>query len=70
MGKYNHWYQWVNGANISMNKIKEYLTKTNLSIKEIAFLTGMESDCSLCKIFKRETGVSPTAYRASVHNHK
>lgn len=53
-----------------INKIKEYLTKTNLSIKEIAFLTGMESDCSLCKIFKRETGVSPTAYRASVHNHK
>ena len=33
-------------------------------------INAVEKEGYGCKIFKRETGVSPTAYRASVHNHK
>lgn len=42
---------------------KEYLEKTNFTIKEIASLVGMESDSAFCKIFKKATGISPKMYR-------
>lgn len=44
-------------------KAKEYLKKTNCSIKEIAYLIGTESDSAFCKFFKKETGISPKIYR-------
>lgn len=51
---------------IKMKKIdnaKEYLEKTNLSIKEIASLTGSRDEAAFCKFFRNETGTTPKAYR-------
>lgn len=44
--------------------IKEYLKKTDLPLKEIARLSGLEDPSALCRFFKRETGVSAGDYRA------
>lgn len=46
--------------------IKEYLEKTDLNIKEIAFLNGFDNESSFCKFFKKETGISPVKYRLNV----
>lgn len=46
-----------------IENIKEYLKKTDLGLKEIAFLTGIENESVLCKLFKRETGLTPGEYR-------
>lgn len=48
-----------------LNNVKEYLKKTGLNIKEIAFLNGFDNEAAFCKFFKRETGMSPTEYRLS-----
>lgn len=45
--------------------IKEYLKKTDLPLKEIARLSGLEDASALCRFFKRETGVSAGEYRAA-----
>lgn len=42
---------------------KEYLKKTDFSIKETACLVGAESEAYFCKFFKKETGLSPKNYR-------
>lgn len=41
----------------------EYLTQTQLRIKEIAALTGFADAAAFCKLFKRELGLSPNDYR-------
>lgn len=46
-----------------IENIKEYLKKTDLGLKEIAFLAGIENESVLCKLFKRETGLTPGEYR-------
>lgn len=46
-----------------INRVKEYLKKTNLTVGEIAYLNGFESESALCKQFKCETGISPSKYR-------
>jgi AraC-like DNA-binding protein len=43
----------------------EYLRTTNAGIREIARLTGYESEVSISKAFRRYFGVSPGAYRRS-----
>lgn len=48
-----------------LEHIKEYLRETELSIKEIAFVTGFESESALCGFFKRETGASPKKFRSN-----
>ncbi len=48
-----------------INNIKEYLKKTDLTLNEIAFLSGIDDESALCKIFKRETGFTPKTYRLS-----
>jgi AraC-like DNA-binding protein len=49
--------------NLKLNKAKELLTSTNLSISEIAFQTGFESVSYLSKIFKKKNNISPKLYR-------
>lgn len=45
---------------IRINKSIELLKYTNLSIKEIAFKTGYKSPQYFSRIFKRQTGMSPS----------
>ncbi|MBQ7960868.1 MAG: helix-turn-helix transcriptional regulator [Clostridia bacterium] len=48
-------------------RVQEYLIKTNLTLSEIALLTGFNDTYALIKAFKRITGTTPHAYRL---NHK
>lgn len=48
-----------------LTRAAEYLRTTNAGIREIARLTGYESEVSVSKAFRRQFGVSPGAYRRS-----
>lgn len=48
-----------------IEKAKDILTTTNLSVSEIAFELGFEHSQSFSKLFKSKTNVSPLAYRNS-----
>lgn len=48
-----------------IEKAKEALTTTNLSVSEIAYHLGFEHPQSFSKLFKSKTNVSPIEYRAS-----
>lgn len=48
-----------------IDKAKEKLTTTSLSISEIAFTLGFEHSQSFSKLFKSKTSVSPLAFRNS-----
>lgn len=42
------------------------LSRTELSIKEIAFTTGFRHLANFTRAFRREYGLTPTAYRSSL----
>jgi AraC family transcriptional activator of pobA len=46
-----------------IQKAKEYLSLTSLSVAEIAYLLGFERPQSFNKLFKRKTETSPLAFR-------
>ena len=48
-----------------IEKAKEKLSTTNLSISEIAFALGFEHSQSFSKLFKTKTNLSPQEFRAS-----
>jgi len=48
-----------------IEKAKEKLSTTNLSISEIAFNLGFEHSQSFSKLFKSKTNVSPLEFRQS-----
>jgi len=48
-----------------IEKAKEYLSTTSLSVAEIAYRLGFERPQSFNKIFKQKTELSPLAFRAS-----
>ena len=50
-----------------IEKAKELLVSTNLSVGEIAFQFGFEYPQSFHKIFKKKTNFSPLGYRQSFH---
>lgn len=47
----------------AVSEIKSYLTNTDLSVKKIAVEMHFEDDSYLCRYFRRQTGMSPIAYR-------
>ena len=49
--------------NLRLEKVKELLTNTSLSISEIAYQTGFESVSYLSKIFKKKNRKGPKSYR-------
>jgi AraC-like DNA-binding protein len=49
--------------NLRLDKAKELLANTGLSISEIAYQTGFESVSYLSRIFKKKIQISPKAYR-------
>ncbi|GAA3936850.1 hypothetical protein GCM10022209_34590 [Chitinophaga oryziterrae] len=46
-----------------IEKAKEKLSATNLSISEIAYESGFEHPQSFSKLFKSKSGMSPLAFR-------
>jgi AraC-like DNA-binding protein len=48
---------------LKVRQCKNLLLNTNLSVKEIAFNTGFESQYYFSKMFKKQTGSSPLEYR-------
>jgi len=48
-----------------IDKAKEQLSTTGLSVSEIAFALGFEHPQSFSKLFKSKTGLSPVAFRQS-----
>ncbi len=48
-----------------IEKAKEKLSTTNLSVNEIAFELGFEYSQSFSKLFKRKTNQSPLEFRQS-----
>lgn len=50
--------------NEKIMSVREHLKKTDLSLQEIASLTGFNDEYVLCKVFKKLTGITPGKYRA------
>lgn len=48
---------------VRVNMAKFYLKTTDLPLKEIAFRSGFNSECSFCTSFKKSVGLTPGAYR-------
>lgn len=48
-----------------IDKAKEKLSTTNLSVSEIAFQLGFEHPQSFSKLFKNKSGLTPLAFRSS-----
>lgn len=48
-----------------IERAKEYLSETTLSVSEIAYQLGFEHSQSFNKLFKKKTAVSPLAFRQS-----
>ena len=51
--------------NVIIEKAKEKLSTTNLSVSEIAYALGFEHSQSFSKLFKTKTNVSPMEFRQS-----
>lgn len=49
--------------NVRLEKAKELLKSTTLSVLEIAYKTGFKSDANFIYFFKKETGISPLKFR-------
>ena len=50
-----------------IEKAKEWLSSSNLSIGEIAYDLGFEHPQSFTRLFKKQTHLSPEAFRASLN---
>ncbi|MGN1328529.1 MAG: helix-turn-helix domain-containing protein [Eubacterium sp.] len=48
---------------VRLEKAKEMLHKTNLSVSQIAYQTGFNSDANFIYFFKKQTGISPLKFR-------
>lgn len=48
---------------LRMEQAKNMLRDDDMPVSEIAFLMGYENTAYFCKIFKRETGMTPSQYR-------
>lgn len=46
-----------------LNRAKEYLKKTSMTVSEIAYEVGFHSDTNFIFFFKSNTGISPTKFR-------
>jgi AraC family transcriptional regulator, transcriptional activator of pobA len=50
-----------------IDRAKEYLSVTDLTVSEIAYLLGFKHPQSLNKLFKRKTKISPLEFRKNVN---
>lgn len=51
---------------LRLQKAKELLTNTDFQIKRIAYCCGFENEYYFSNFFKKQIGISPTAFRNSV----
>ena len=51
-----------------ISNAKFLLHSSDLSVKSICFATGFTSESSFCTTFKKETGMTPSEYRAKVQD--
>lgn len=54
---------------VLIEKAKEYLTATNLSVAEIAYKLGFEQPQSFNKLFKNKTNKTPVQFKHEFHNN-
>jgi len=52
-----------------IEKAKEYLTATNLSVAEIAYQLGFEHPQSFNKLFKNKTRQTPVQFKQTFHHN-
>lgn len=57
-------YKYI--QNFRLEKAKQFLRETNLSILEIAYLVGYEQQSSLTRLFQKYEGITPTVYRKNI----
>lgn len=55
-------------SRVRIEKAKNLALNPNLRISEIAFAVGFQSLTHFNRVFKKITGMSPTAYRAQLHH--
>lgn len=55
---------------LRIQRAKELLIDTNVTLYDIADQVGYESDLSFSRTFKKVTGVTPTAYRKVQHSRE
>ncbi|WP_281225563.1 helix-turn-helix domain-containing protein [Flavobacterium aquiphilum] len=55
--------------NVLIEKAKEYLTTTNLSVSEIAYKLGFEQPQSFNKLFKNKTNKTPVQFKHEFHQN-
>ena len=53
---------------VRMNRIKELLSETQLSVHDIASRTGFEYGEYMAAVFKRETGLTPSEFRSQIQS--
>ena len=61
-------HQYVIAARISFAKYQ--LQSGNLSVKEIAFLSGFNSESGFCSTFRKREGITPGEYRCRIQGWK
>ncbi|MNU07967.1 HTH-type transcriptional activator RhaS [compost metagenome] len=54
--------------NLRVEKARRLLEKTSMSIAEIAYECGFAHQEHLTRLFRRQTGTTPAAYRRSKRN--
>jgi Transcriptional regulator containing an amidase domain and an AraC-type DNA-binding HTH domain len=54
--------------NLRLNRAKELLASTALTVNEVAYLTGFESVFHFSRLFKQKYGKSPKQYRSEVYS--
>ena len=77
VGYFSHLFRAVTGVSphaymsrIRIERAKNMLDSTDLSVLEIALSIGCEDQNYFSRCFKEQTGLSPTAYRASLRGIK
>ena len=55
---------------LKLSKAKDYLSCTNLGIKEIAYNVGIQDEKYFMKMFKKYENMTPTEYRESFYRTK
>jgi transcriptional regulator GlxA family with amidase domain len=53
-----------------MGRARALLSETALTVKEVAFRCGFESEHYFSRLFKRKTGLAPMAWRRSLSGRR
>jgi two-component system response regulator YesN len=52
---------------VRIERAKEEMRDPNKSLKEVCFLVGYNDPNYFSRVFKKQTGLSPTEYRKTLH---